>query len=231
MTEKRYERNLGTIGKAGQEKLANSSVAIVGAGGLGGGVFEILVRTGVGKIKIIDCDVFDETNLNRQLLSSVSLIGTRKVDAAYARALEVNPGVKIIPVFERLEEKNAAEILFGADVVCDCVDSIDTRFIIEHAAGDLRIPLVHAAIAGYECRIAAIFPSDMTLEAIYGDPFAVPSRGIETSLGTPAFTAMQAAAIQAMETIRIITTGDSILRKRLLRIELDKLSSSIYALP
>lgn len=231
MTDRRYERNLGTIGEEGQKKLKRASVAIIGAGGLGGYVLESLARVGFGKITIVDHDKFDETNLNRQILSKTKYIGTSKVDAAKRRIAEVNPDVELVAIEEKLSETNAVKILGDSQIVCDCIDRIPERFIIEKASRKLGIPMIHAAIAGREGQVLVVFPGDKGLEAIYGGESYPPARGMEAEAGTPPTTAALVGNIQAEEAIRIIINNISPLRGNLLRINLDNWKMGLYMIP
>lgn len=231
MIPERYQRNLGTLGEEGQKKLFDSHVAIVGAGGLGGTLFEILLRAGVGNITIIDYDAFDHTNLNRQLLSSVENIGTKKTDAAKNRAAEINPDAKITALDTRLTPENSTGLLQKADVICDCVDSIPLRFTIQKTALSLKVPLVHAAVAGHMGQLMTIFPGDSGIEGIYGEEDIAPKSGEESSLGNPAPIVFITASMQAHETISLITEIQHPLRGRVLRIDLREWKLATFSLP
>lgn len=229
-TMKRYEKNLGLIGIEGQKILNSSHIAIIGAGGLGGTVFEIMLRYGVGHIKIIDFDSFEETNLNRQILSSVAGIGEKKVDAAKNRGELVNPETKIEAICEKISDTNAKNILSGCDVAIDCLGNIKDRFVLERAAKTLGIPFVHAAVAGHTGQITSIFPEDTGLSAIYGDEKSAPKSGEEVSVGTPPSTVMTIASMQAHEAIIILTGIQEPLRNKLLRIDLKNWKTSILTI-
>lgn len=226
----RYQKNLGLIGETGQQTLLDSHAAIIGAGGLGGTVFEIFVRYGVGKITIIDFDSFEETNLNRQLLSSVKLLGGKKALAALERANEINPDVKVLAVCEKITDDNAAELIAGADIVCDCLGNIHDRFVLERAAKKLGIPMVHAAVAGSGGQIMTIFPGDKGLSAIYGSEKEAPKSGEELSRGTPPSTVMTIASMQAHETITVLTGIGEPLRNSFMKIDLGKWQTKIYSI-
>lgn len=226
----RYAKNIGTVGENGQQKLLAASAAIVGAGGLGGTVFEILVRAGVGRITIVDFDAFEATNLNRQLLSSERNLGESKVAAAVKRASEVNAAVRVIPTCERITDENAARILRDADVVCDCLGNIRDRFVVERAARGLRIPLVHAAVAGTSGQIMTVFPESAGIEAIYGDEASAPDAGEELRQGTPPATVMAVASLQAHEAIGVLL-GKGTLKDAVLRVDLAAFSMKTLTLP
>ncbi len=223
MLNSRYSRNLGTIGEEGQERLLRAHAVIVGAGGLGGSVFENLVRAGVGKITIIDPEVFEPTNLNRQLLSSEEDIGRKKVEVAKERASKINSDIEVVTIDDKITNTNATTLFKNADIVCDCIDSIPDRFVIQNAANELGIPMVHAAIAGTSGQLMTIFPGDVGLKVIYGDEAIVPTKGAEMTLGTPPSTVSAIAAFQSHEVISIITGNQEPLRNTFIRINLKSL--------
>jgi molybdopterin/thiamine biosynthesis adenylyltransferase len=227
----RYQKNIGEIGEEGQKKLLNSHVTIVGAGGLGGVLFENLLRAGVGNIKIIDYDVFDQTNLNRQLLSSAKNIGTKKTEIAKKRAIDINPDINIIAIDEKLTAENAQRLLDKTDVICDCVDSISLRFEIQKAARILQMPMVHAAVAGHMGQLMTIFPGDSGIEGIYGEEELASKTGEESSLDNPAPIVFVTASMQAHETISLITETQPPLRGRVLRIDLREWKLTTFSLP
>ncbi|MCL4464889.1 MAG: ThiF family adenylyltransferase [Chloroflexi bacterium] len=214
----RYQRSLGTVGWEGQEKLLRASVAVVGAGGLGGYVIEGLARMGVGRLVVIDGDVFEEHNLNRQLLCTESVLGQAKAAAAAGRAAEVNAAVEVKVVDGLLSEENAPTLLAGADVAIDALDSLPARFVLERAVKGLGVPLVHGAIAGYIAQVMTIFPEDEGLARIYGRG-NLPEKGVETIYGNPAATPMLCAACQVQEAIKVLLGAGEPLRNRLLIID------------
>ena len=211
----RYERNLGTIGAEGQAKLAGASVAVIGAGGLGGHVVELLARMGIGTLRVIDGDTFAAHNLNRQLLATEHNLGQNKAVAAAVRVAMVNSAVTVDVVPDMLTEDNARRLLNGMDVIVDCLDNFSARMIAGGAARELSVPLVHAAIAGFTGQVTTIYPGDRSLEIIYKSS-SESDRGIETVLGNPAATPALAAALQVQEVVKLITGLGVPLRKRLL---------------
>jgi len=155
----RYQRNRTTIPQAGQRELFHSQVAVVGCGGLGGYVIEELARLGVGRIVAIDPDVFEEHNLNRQLLSTPERLGTSKVAAAARRVGEVNPAVTLVPLRRAFSRDNGGELLAGCRVAVDCLDAIASRLELADACSSVGIPLVHGAIAGWYGQLTTQFPA------------------------------------------------------------------------
>jgi molybdopterin/thiamine biosynthesis adenylyltransferase len=216
----RYVRNLGTIGLDGQAKLLESVVAVVGLGGLGGYVTEALTRMGVGRLILIDGDVFEEHNLNRQLLSGEAVMGSAKAEAAVRRVAEVNSAVEVTAHAAMLGEDNLPQLLAGADVVVDALDRLPTRLILQQGAQTLSIPMVHGSIAGFLGQVMTIFPGDAGLRGLYGDAGDLPEQGLEATLGTPAATPMMVAAWEAQEVVKILTGLGTPLAGRLLLVDM-----------
>lgn len=210
----KYLRNQGTIGISGQLRLLNAKVAVVGAGGLGGHIIELLTRQGVGYMRIIDGDCFADHNLNRQLLATERNLGMNKAIAAAARIADVNSDVTAEAIPQMLDAENAAQLLTGMDVVVDALDNFSTRLIVSRTTQKLGIPLVHGAIAGFTGQVTTLLPGDQWLETICNGAGA--DKGIETGLGNPATTPALTAAIQAQEVIKILTGIGEILHRKLL---------------
>lgn len=195
--------------------LRKKKVLVVGCGGLGGHIIEQLARLGIGHITAVDADTFDETNLNRQLLSHIKNIGISKAFAAKEHVAMINPDIKVDALQIFLDESNAMEITKGFDVICDALDSIASRYILQKYASANQTPLVHGAIAGWYGQVTTIFPDDFTLNYIY---HTSQNRGIEQELGNPSFTPALIASIQVSEVLKIFTGRGRLLRNRLLII-------------
>jgi len=152
----RYARQiiLPAFGGAGQAKLKAAHVAIVGAGGIGCPVITYLAAAGVGKLTIIDNDVVELSNLQRQPLFTDADIGARKAVVAADAARRINPHVEAIAVAERLNDDNAAALLGGASLIIDGCDNFVTRLAVNRAALALQIPLLSAAIGAFEGQVA-----------------------------------------------------------------------------
>ena len=164
--ESRYERNIPSITEAEQEILKNKKVAILGCGGLGGFLCEFCARLGIGSITVCDGDVFEESNLNRQLLSSEGNMGTLKVEAAKAYIECTNPACEVEMVCQPFSAENAS-FLKGCDVILDALDSAPARMLLEEAAEESSIPLVHGAVNGWGGQVTLVLPGKRTLHRIY----------------------------------------------------------------
>ena len=215
----RYIRNVGTVGLTGQISMLESTVAVVGAGGLGGNIIELLARSGIGHIIIIDDDRHSEPDLNRQIMSTEADLGEPKAAVARKRAMAVNSSTHVTARQERLTPKNAATLLAGARVVADGLDDLHSRYAVEQACRDLEIPYVYGAIAGLRGHVMTVFPQDQGLSSIYGPPDGAPGQGIEAAIGTPAVTPAIIAALQVQEVIKIITGVGTPIRNRILMID------------
>ncbi|MDR7058339.1 MULTISPECIES: HesA/MoeB/ThiF family protein [unclassified Sphingopyxis] len=152
----RYARQiiLPAFGGAGQAKLKSAHVAIIGAGGIGCPAIIYLAAAGVGKLSIIDHDVIELSNLQRQPLFTDADIGARKADVAASAARRINPHVDAIAVAERLDSSNAEALLAGASLILDGCDNFGTRLAANRAAVALHIPLLSAAIGAFEGQVA-----------------------------------------------------------------------------
>lgn len=226
----RYLRNIGTIGVAGQAQLLRSAVAIVGLGGLGGFVAEALARMGVGRLILVDGDIFEEHNLNRQLLSAEAQLGAHKATVAEKRVAAVNSAVATEARAVTLTRENLPRLLGGADVVVDALDRLPTRLMLQDGVQPLGIPLVHGSIAGFLGQVMTILPDDPGLHALYGTGDDLPAQGLEAEIGTPAATPMAVAAWEAQEVVKILTGRGELLRHRLLVMDMESGSIELLQL-
>ena len=152
----RYARHiiLKEIGGAGQQRLLDSHVALIGAGGIGAPAIQYLAAAGVGRMTLIDDDLVGLSNLQRQVLFATDDIGLPKVEAAEVAVALLNPGVRISGRQLRLTADNAADLLSGADVVVDGSDNFTTRLAVADATRALHIPLVSAAVGQFDGQLA-----------------------------------------------------------------------------
>jgi len=201
----KYERNLGMLGIGGQISLLKSTVGVVGLGGLGGFTCELLARVGVGQLVLIDDDVYDESNLNRQLHSSSEQLGKSKAEVSARRLGSINPSASCEVRTERLQKDNAICFLDGCDLAVDCLDSLNARFQLQDACAKMQIPMVHGAIAGMTGQIMVIRPGDEGLRELYGSAGDAPEQGVELSLGNLGATAAAISAFQVQETVKELT--------------------------
>ena len=216
----RYVRNNRTFCAEDQAALLDATVAVVGVGGLGGIAADTLARMGVGTLILIDGDVFEESNLNRQLLATGETLGTPKARAAARRVAAVNAAVIVRPCETFLSAENAEDLLCGADLVLDCLDTVSARRTLEKAARRLGIPMVSGAVAGLSGQVTVIYPDDAGLALLYGDENETPERGVETALGNLAPTVNIVASLQCTEAAKVLLGRPGQLRRRLLLMDL-----------
>ena len=217
----RYTRNMKTFSLQDQIALLNARVSIVGLGGLGGAVVEILARIGIGTLNVIDGDTFEESNLNRQFLSTPAQMSKSKAEAAAQRIKTLNSVVEVSAHPRFLDAENGVALLQHSDVCVDCPDNLKTRFILERLCKKIRSPLVSAAVAGASGQVTTIFPEDLGLELIYGAEEKVPPKGAETALGTVPYAVTFLATLECAEVIKIIQNKPGLLRNKLLVVDLD----------
>ena len=218
----RYQRHLlvPEVGEDGQLKLLDAKVLLLGAGGLGSPAALYLAAAGVGTIGIIDMDVVDESNLQRQVLHNVDRVGDRKVDSAKKTLTALNPDVNVVTYDTRLGADNVMEILDGYDVVVDGADNFPSRYLLNDASVKLGIPVVHGSIFRFEGQVTVFDPRngptyrDMLPEP--PPPEMAPSCAEAGVLGVlPGIV----GSVQALEAIKLILgVGDS-LRGRLVAFD------------
>ena len=165
--EPRYERNIPALSAEESQMLRSKTVAVVGCGGLGGYTIEQLARLGIGTIRCMDGDIFEESNLNRQLLSDVSVLGKSKACVAQQRIAIVNPDVRVEARQVYLQEDNAVDLIRGCDAVVGALDNIYTRRLLEKACEELEIPYIYGAIHGWVAQAAISMPGQRLIEKIY----------------------------------------------------------------
>ncbi len=202
MLSTRYMRNLEAISETQQTTLSEKTVLVAGCGGLGGYVIECLARVGVGHLVVVDGDVFEESNLNRQLLSSRMNLGKPKVLAAQQRVMAVNPQVRVDAFQMVLDVDSINGVMQGCDVVVDALDGIPARLLLQDAAQKAGIPLIHGAIAGWCGQVCVIQPGERKLDALYG--IATQPKGAENEQGCLSFSAALVASIQAAEVVKTL---------------------------
>ena len=226
----RYSRNQKSLTNTDQLKLLQSRVAIIGLGGLGGTVTEILARIGIGSLTLVDGDYFDESNLNRQILSTPALLGASKAKTAHNRVNEINPAIKVTSVQEFLTDSNGETLLTDTQLAVDCLDTIAARFVLEKACKSTEIPLVSAAIGGSTGQATVIFPEDPGLRLIYGPIDKTAQSGIEATLGTLPYAAMYMAAVQCAEITNILLGAASELKNKLFIADVQEHSADVITL-
>lgn len=230
----RYQRNMGTIGIEGQLKLLSSEVAVIGLGGLGGMVSELLARMGVGHLVLVDGDTFTASNLNRQIGSAESNLGKNKAQNAQRRIRQINHAVETQVVPDYVGKLELVKLIKHAHLAIDCLDNLQTRFDLESACQEINIPMVHGAIGGYMGQLAVIWPGNPLLASIYGDSRREDTRagkgfGLEARRGNPTATSALVASWEVSEAVKILLNREDVLRDELLYLDL--LNNEVSRIP
>ncbi|MFG6403776.1 HesA/MoeB/ThiF family protein [Microbacterium sp. P04] len=201
---------LAGIGNEGQRRLAAARVVVVGAGGLGSPVILALAAAGVGEITVIDDDVVDGSNLQRQVLHRIGDLGQRKVNSAVRAAADLSPLTRVIPVAERLTPENAARLFANAHVIVDGSDTFDTREAVATASEQLGIPVVWGAVQEFAGQATVFWsaPPPGFSPVRLGDLYPLGSTG-ETptceQVGVLGSLCLQVGGLLATEVIKLIT--------------------------
>ncbi|MDO4502683.1 MAG: HesA/MoeB/ThiF family protein [Coriobacteriia bacterium] len=231
--EHRYDRNHQALSDDDCRVLSCAQVTVVGCGGLGGYVAEQLARLGVGRLRLVDADVFQESNLNRQLFCTEQTLDAPKVQVAAQRLAAVNSQVQVEPCQQFLDAGNAAELIAGSQCVVDCLDNVESRFVLACACADAGVPLVYGAIAGWFGQVGTVFPGDVSFVTLYGAVEGAPGEpapsGVQKTEGNLPFAAGVTASFQAAEAAKVLLGKDDLLRNRLLMIDL--LFGSVEEMP
>lgn len=220
---KRYSRHimLPEVGEAGQGKLLDAKVLCLGAGGLGSPSALYLAAAGVGTIGIVDDDVVDESNLQRQVLHNIERLGMPKVESARKTLQALNPDVNVIPIEDRLDSSNIMDILANYDLVVDGADNFPTRYLLNDAALKLKKPVVHASIFRFEGQVTTFMADDEgpCYRCLYPDP---PPPGMAPSCqeaGVLGVLPGMIGTLQANEALKIILGVGKTLSGRLLVLD------------
>jgi adenylyltransferase/sulfurtransferase len=216
--QERYSRHLvlGEIGPAGQRKLLDASVLVLGIGGLGSPVAMYLAASGVGRLGVIDSDRVDLSNLQRQIIHPDAAVGRLKAEVAAERARELNPDVEIVAHAFQLTRDNALELFSEYDVIVDGTDNFQTRYLANDAAYLRGKPLVHGSIFRFEGQVIDFIPGEGCYRCLYPEP---PPPGMVPACRQAGVLAALPGAIgtlQAIEAIKLITGAGKPLVGRLL---------------
>jgi len=210
---KRYDRQImiREVGEEGQEKLKRAKILIAGAGGLGAPAAMYLTAAGVGKIRVVDHDSVELSNLNRQVLHWEHDIGRSKVESATEKLKKLNRAVEIEAIEETITEANLSQLVADSDLIVDAMDNLPTRYLLNKAAVERNIPFFHGAIYGFEGRAMTIIPGKTAcLRCVYhgvvpGEKF--PVMGVAPGV---------IGCIQATEVIKYIVGAGELLTNRFL---------------
>ncbi len=222
--EERYQKHftLKEIGYEGQLNLKNSSVLCIGAGGLGSSVLLYLAAAGIGRIGIVDNDLVEKSNLQRQIIHETNIIGNLKIDSARERIKKLNPNCEILTFSERINPKNAIELVKEFDVICDCSDNFGTRYLINDVCLILNKPLVFGSVQGFEGQVSVfnLYKNSPNLRDLLPES---PSKNAAPSCAEYGVVGVSTGLIgilQANEIIKIILKKGEILDGKILIFDL-----------
>jgi len=229
----RYARHilLPEIGGIGQARLLQSRVLVVGAGGLGSPLILYLAAAGIGTLTVVDDDVVELSNLQRQVLHTTARLGQAKVDSAVASIAALNPDVRVIARRERVTADTIAALLAEQDVVADGSDNFATRFLVNDACRHAGLPLVSAAIRRFEGQLATFRPGGPCYRCLHPEEATGGDGPSCAEAGVLGAVAGALGAMQAIEVVKeLLGIGDS-LAGRLLRYDALSARVSIARLP
>ncbi|HEX2382850.1 MAG TPA: molybdopterin-synthase adenylyltransferase MoeB [Acidimicrobiales bacterium] len=222
----RYQRHilLPEVDVEGQLKLLDAKVLLLGAGGLGSPAALYLAAAGVGTIGIIDMDVVDDSNLQRQILHNIERIGDRKVDSAKKTLTLLNPDVNVVTYDVRLGADNVLDIIEGYDVIVDGTDNFPTRFLVNDASVKLGIPVVHGSIFRFEGMVTVFDPKrGPTYRDMVPEPPPAEMAPSCAEAGVLGVLPGIVGSLQAVETIKLILDlGDPLIGRLLVYDSLEQ---------
>ena len=194
----RYERNIPALTEEECGLLRKKRVLVVGCGGLGGHLIDQLTRIGIGAIRAVDGDVFEPSNLNRQLLSKVPLLGVSKAKTAAEHIRLVNPDVDAEAVESFMTEANVQKLLHDCDAVLDGLDNPESRKILAAACASANIPYIYGAICGWVAQAAISMPGENLMELLYPEETVVMEKSVLS------FTPALCASLQTSLCVRLL---------------------------
>lgn len=218
----RYSRHLmlPEVGERGQEKLLKSRVLLLGAGGLGSPAAMYLAAAGVGTIGLVDADVVDESNLQRQVIHSRSRVGMSKVDSAEAFISDLNSDVKVVKHKERLNSENVDRIFSQYDVVVDGCDNFPTRYLVNDASLKHKIPIVHGSIFRFDGQVTTFVPWEgPCYRCLYPEPPPAHLAPSCSEAGVLGILPGVIGTLQATEAVKVLLGKGELLNGRLLQYD------------
>jgi molybdopterin/thiamine biosynthesis adenylyltransferase len=208
---RRYERQIRLFGEEGQKSLKKTKVTIAGAGGLGSVSAAYLTVAGVGRIRVVDNDVVELSNLNRQILHWEKDIGRRKAESFEGKLSQMNPEVEVAVLNEKIVEDNVAEIVCDSDLIVDAMDNFQTRYLLNRVALEKNMLFFHGGVYGFEGQVTTIIPGETAcLRCIFPE---APAPETFPVIGA---TCGVIGGIQATEVVKYIVGVGELLTNRLL---------------
>ena len=197
--EQRYARNVPALSEAECEILRQKRVLVVGCGGLGGHIIDQLARIGIGSLRVVDGDVFEPSNLNRQLLSRIPLLGIFKAKAAAAHVSGVNPDIPVEAVEAFMTEANVRALISGCDIVMDALDNVSGRRLLAAVCAEHGVPYVYGAIQGWVAQAGISMPGDRLIETLFPREIEIRDKSVLS------FTPALCASVQVSLCVKLLT--------------------------
>ena len=213
-TDERFEKNLGIFSPEDLKKIINTKVLIVGLGGLGGYLANSLCRLGVRHITIVDSDSFVNSNLNRQLFSTIEAIGKKKVDVVAHELYKIYPEIHLEKYAAAIEQIDC-EIFRNIDVVFDAVDVIRTKLFLEEMCHEYERPLIHGALGGWFGQVGISMPKSNLLKDFYDRAIS----GLEKNMGAPTFIPPLVASYMVVQFVLLCLERKEALVNQILNID------------
>ena len=195
----RYARNIPALTGEECAALRTKRVLVVGCGGLGGHIVDLLTRVGIGALRVVDGDVFEPSNLNRQLLSDTAVLGRSKAEVAGEHILRVNPHTQVEAVARFMTPGNVRDLIRDCDAVMDALDSIPARRVLAAACDEAGIPYVYGAIQGWVAQAAISMPGDGLIGKLFPQEVELRDRSVLS------FTPALCASVQAALAVKLLT--------------------------
>lgn len=215
----RYARHLALPGFGGQaqEKLRSGRVLVVGCGGLGSPALLYLAAAGVGRLGLVDSDIVDLTNLQRQILHATPDIGRPKVESAIGRLRTLNPHVRLDPHPERLTDENAQSLFAPYDLILDATDNFTSKYLISDTCVALGKPFIHAGISAFSGQLMTVLPGHSAcLRCLFPSPPPRAADGPDIDAGPLGAIPGVIGSLQAAEAIKFLTGIGALLTDTLL---------------
>ena len=227
MDKERYSRNIviDGFGEEGQQLLSAAKVLVIGAGGLGSSVLYYLAAAGIGTLGIVDYDVVDLSNLQRQILHTTNDVGRLKALSAEEKLRALNPDIAIQTYMVRFEKDNALALIAPYDLIVDCSDSYETKYLINDCCVEAQKPYVHGAVIGLKGEVMTYLPGCADYRSVFPAPPPSDGKASNKSIGTLGAVAGIVGSIQATEVVKYFTGIGTLITNRLLVIDAKDMST------
>ena len=221
-----FAKNSAIFSDEEMELLKLKKVFVAGCGGLGGSITEILARTGIGCLVLADMDVFEPSNMNRQILCTEETLGMGKAQAAASRVRSINPDAQTTVITEAISAENASALIKGCDIVIDALDSVEARLVLEDACSAEGLFLIHGAVNGWALQTGVCPPGAGVLHSLYGGKNTATHPG-----GGIAMTVFTCAAFEVSEAVNVLLGRPGSRDGKLLFFDLLTKESQIIPMP